>query len=66
MIDWKHQVKLEDEAYFKLEQIKKMLFYPHCRKRFILEYFGDEDDLAKLKDNCGTCDYCIDSKKFAS
>ena len=66
MIDWKHQVKLEDEAYFKLEQIKKMLFYPHCRKRFILEYFGDEDDLAKLSDNCWSCDFCIDSKKFAS
>jgi len=66
MIDWKHQLKLEDEAYFKLEQIKKMLFYPHCRKRFILEYFGDEDDLAKLSDNCWSCDFCIDSKKFAS
>jgi len=66
MIDWKHQLRLEDEAYFKLEQIKKMLFYPHCRKRFILEYFGDEDDLEKLSDNCGTCDFCIDSKKFAN
>jgi len=41
MIDWKHQVQLEDEAYFKLEQVKKMLFYPHCRRKFILEYFGD-------------------------
>jgi len=66
MIDWKHQVKLEDEAYFKLEQIKKMLFYPHCRKRFILEYFWDKQDLAKLKDNCWTCDFCIESKKFSS
>jgi hypothetical protein len=45
MIDWNHQVKLEDEAYFKLEQVKKMLFYPHCRRKFILEYFGDEEDL---------------------
>ena len=66
MIDWKHQVKLEDEAYFKLEQIKKMLFYPHCRRKFILEYFGDEEDLWKIWENCGTCDFCIDSKKFAS
>ena len=66
MIDWKHQVQLEDEAYFKLEQVKKMLFYPHCRRKFILEYFGDGEDLDKIWDNCGTCDFCIDSKKFAS
>ncbi len=66
MIDWKHQSKLEDEAYFKLDQIKKMLFYPHCRRKFILEYFGDAEDLDKIPDNCATCDFCIDSKKFAS
>ena len=66
MIDWKHQVQLEDEAYFKLEQVKKMLFYPHCRRKFILEYFGDWEDLDKIWDNCGTCDFCIDSKKFAN
>jgi phage pi2 protein 07 len=39
MIDWTHQELLKNEAYFKLEQIKKLLFYPSCRKRFILEYF---------------------------
>ena len=66
MIDWKLQAKLEEEAYFKLDQIKKMLFYPHCRRKFILEYFWDEDDLKDLPDNCGTCDFCIDSKKFQS
>jgi len=66
MIDWRHQLKLEEEAYFKLEQVKKMLFYPHCRRKFILEYFGDWEDLWKIWDNCGTCDFCIDSKKFAS
>ena len=66
MIDWKHQLKLEDEAYFKLEQVKKMLFYPHCRRKFILEYFGDWEDLDKIWDNCWTCDFCIDAKKFAS
>jgi hypothetical protein len=38
-IDWKRQQDLKDEAYFKLEQIKRLLFFPHCRKRFILEYF---------------------------
>jgi phage pi2 protein 07 len=39
MVDWNHQDLLKTEAYFKLEQIKKLLFYPTCRKRFILTYF---------------------------
>jgi hypothetical protein len=48
MIDWKKQDALKAEAYFKLEQIKRLLFYPSCRKKFILDYFGDKEDLAKL------------------
>lgn len=64
MIDWKLQSQLETEAYFKLDQIKRMLFHPHCRRRFILEYFWDDDDIANLPDNCGTCDFCIDVKKY--
>lgn len=65
-IDWKHQELLENESYFKLEQIKKLLFYPSCRKRFILDYFWDEEDLKDLPENCGVCDYCIDKKKFVT
>ncbi|MDD2516201.1 MAG: RecQ family ATP-dependent DNA helicase [Candidatus Gracilibacteria bacterium] len=64
LIDWQKQELLEQEAYYKLEQIKKLLFYPSCRKRFILEYFGDEEDLVTLGDNCGVCDYCIEKDKF--
>jgi len=63
-IDWKRQEDLKNEAYFKLEQIKKLLFFPHCRKRFILEYFWDEEDLESLGDNCGSCDFCLDQSKF--
>ena len=66
LIDWKHQELLKNESYFKLEQIKKLLFYPSCRKRFILEYFGDEDDLKNLPDNCGLCDYCLEKSKLQS
>ena len=66
LIDWKRQQALKDEAYFKLEQIKRLLFYPSCRKKFILDYFGDKEDLKKLWDNCGTCDFCLDKKKFAN
>ncbi len=66
LIDWKRQELLKDEAYFKLEQIKRLLFYPHCRKKFILEYFWDEEDSKSLWDNCGACDFCLDKKKFAA
>ncbi len=64
LIDWKLQSQLETEAYYKLDQIKRMLFHPHCRRKFILEYFWDDDDLKNLSDNCGTCDFCIDIKKY--
>jgi ATP-dependent DNA helicase RecQ len=63
---WDHQDILKNESYFKLEQIKKLLFKPGCRKRFILEYFGDEEDIRNLWDNCWVCDYCIDKKKLTS
>ena len=66
LIDWAHQDLLKEEAYFKLDQIKKLLFYPSCRKKFILNYFWDDEDLATLWDNCGACDYCIEKKKFAN
>lgn len=65
-IEWDHQKLLEEESYFKLEQIKKLLFYPSCRKRFILEYFGDDEDLQTLPENCGMCDFCLDKNKYAS
>jgi len=56
-----NDMMLKDEWYFKLDQIKRLLFYPGCRKKFILEYFGDEEDLKNLKANCGLCDYCLES-----
>ncbi len=61
---WNHQDVLKNESYFKLEQIKKLLFKPGCRKKFILEYFWDEEDLSNLWENCWVCDYCIDKKKL--
>lgn len=64
LIDWTHQMALKTESYFKLEQIKKLLFYPSCRKKFILEYFSDEEDLKKIWDNCWACDFCIEKKNM--
>lgn len=66
LIDWNHQNKLKEEAYYKLDQIKKLLFYPSCRKRFILDYFWDDEDLKKLWDDCGSCDYCLEKKELQS
>ena len=66
LIDWKHQDLLREEAYYKLNQIKKLLFYPSCRKRFILDYFWDEEDLKDLPNNCWTCDYCLEKGKLMS
>lgn len=65
MIDWKRQDLLKEESYFKLEQIKRLLFYPSCRKRFILEYFWDKEDLQHLWDNCKLCDFCLEKKDFS-
>ena len=66
LIDWKRQDALKAESYFKLDQIKRLLFYPSCRKKFILDYFQDEEDLKNLWDNCWACDFCLDKKKFAN
>lgn len=66
LVDWTRQELLKEEAYFKLEQIKKLLFYPTCRKRFILNYFWDDEDLATLPENCWACDYCIEKKNMAN
>lgn len=65
-IDWKKQEYLLKEAYHKLDEMKQLLFYPSCRKRYILEYFWDREDLEKLPENCGLCDYCIESKKYSA
>ena len=66
LIDWNRQKLLEEEAYYKLDQIKKLLFYPSCRKKFILNYFWDKEDLKSLWNNCKVCDYCIEKKKIDS
>ncbi len=62
-IDWDHQLMLKSESQSKLIAMKKFLFTPQCRKRFILNYFSDITDLEKLPKNCGMCDYCMDQKK---
>jgi uncharacterized secreted protein with C-terminal beta-propeller domain len=48
LIDWNRQQNLKNEAYFKLDEVKKLFFFPHCRKKYILNYFGDKEDLESL------------------
>jgi len=62
-IDWAHQNMLKKESSMKLVAMKRFLFTPQCRKRFVLSYFSDLTDLERLPKNCGMCDYCIDQKK---
>jgi superfamily II DNA helicase RecQ len=50
---------LERESYSKLEEVKKFLFSPQCRKKRVLEYFGDEVDAQKISNGCGSCDFCL-------
>lgn len=38
-IDWNRQKLLENDSYAKLEEVKKFLFSPQCRKKRVLEYF---------------------------
>lgn len=47
-IDWNRQKLLENDSYSKLEEVKKFLFSPQCRKKRVLEYFGDEIDAEKI------------------
>ena len=63
-IDWQKENELKLSSYDKLDKIKRMLFYPSCRKRFILEYFSDTEDLKTLWDNCWACEYCIEKKNM--
>jgi len=37
------------------DRMKKYLYTTHCRRKYILEYFGEE----YKNENCGNCDNCI-------
>lgn len=58
-VDWNKQKLLQAESYTKLDAVKKLLFSPGCRKKHILEYFGDTIDAQKMKNGCGCCDFCL-------
>jgi len=52
-IDWKRQDFLRGLEEEKLEAMEEYIHTTGCRRRHILEYFGEKSDLV-----CGTCDCC--------
>ena len=52
-IDWEREEFLRGLEEEKLEAIENYIHTPGCRRRFILQYFGEKSDLV-----CGTCDRC--------
>ncbi len=51
---------LERRADIERKKLKTMIdyaYYPRCRRQYVLEYFGDEEWLARDK-RCGGCDNC--------
>lgn len=46
--------------YQKLQTMEKYVMANACRRKIILDYFGDED--ARQTANCGACDHCLGSK----
>ncbi len=43
------------------DKMKKYLYTTHCRRKYILEYFGEKYQ----KENCGKCDNCTKGKVVA-
>jgi hypothetical protein len=52
-IDWDREEFLRGLEEEKLEAIEDYIHSRGCRRRFILQYFGEKSDL-----RCGTCDCC--------
>ena len=57
--------KIDNPTYRKhrmnlLSIMKKYIYTTDCRRKIILEYFGEE----YLQDNCKMCDNCLDKKNI--
>jgi ATP-dependent DNA helicase RecQ len=52
-IDWARQELLRRGEEEKLEAMEEYINGDACRRRYILQYFGEKSDLV-----CGTCDRC--------
>jgi len=52
--------KLAERAREKLGEVIHYCELASCRKKYLLEYFGEEFE----KDNCGACDACLEKKEM--
>jgi ATP-dependent DNA helicase RecQ len=55
MIEKGTDEKQKKIAYDKLESVKRFCEIKLCRRKFLLEYFGE----AYKEENCGSCDNCL-------
>ena len=53
-IDWRALADKLDRDMLKLDIMEGYVYNENCRRKYILDYFGDR----KNKDNCGHCDNC--------
>lgn len=58
---WEDTKKAIDIRYQRLNKMKEYVSHSKCRRKLLLEYFGDPA-VEKSADNCGGCDVCIDFK----
>ena len=55
-IDWPAYHRQRDEQFRKLDELEAYATGPVCRRKYILNYFGEKYDKA----NCKACDICLD------
>ncbi|MBI2041593.1 MAG: RecQ family ATP-dependent DNA helicase [Candidatus Nealsonbacteria bacterium] len=53
--------RVRDLKYHKLKQVEKYVMANSCKRKIILDYFGDES--SDKHDNCQGCDYCLGLRK---
>lgn len=58
---WEEAEAVRIMRYQKLDTMEKYVMANTCRRKIILDYFGDE--ALRQTANCGACDHCIRSKR---
>ncbi len=58
---WEDTKKAIDIRYGRLNKMKEYVSHSSCRRKLLLEYFGDPA-VKESTDNCGGCDVCLDFK----
>jgi ATP-dependent DNA helicase RecQ len=57
-IDWKHEETKHRADLDKLRQMQGYAYQRGCRRRYILQYFGEDG-----RWRCGACDRCLPSAR---